>query len=40
MVQVRSDGGISRTRDPLRHFLHKIIYATLMLNDHDRRKWA
>src|SRR4029450_11166784 len=40
VVQVRGHSGISRTRDPLRHFLHKIIDATLMLNDHDSRKRA
>src|SRR5215510_14456180 len=40
VVQVRSHGGISRARDPLRHFFHKIIHTTLMLNDHDRRKQA
>src|SRR5262245_4049363 len=40
VVQVRSHSGISCTRDPLRHFLHKIIYTTLMLYDHDSRKRA
>src|SRR5215475_8519958 len=40
VVQVRSHGSISRACDTLRHFLHKIIYTTLMLNDHHRRKRA
>ena len=40
VVQVRGHGGISRARDTLRHFLHKIIHTALVLNDHDSRKRA
>src|SRR5262245_57031025 len=40
VVQVRGHGSIARARDTLRHFLHELIDATLVLNDHDSGKWA